>query len=188
MAFEWKLSSSPHADLYDLPLNARGVRRGDRTFAGVAVAFATLLLILAGPLAAQSGAGIQPPQPPSDSIGHRPAPLSYFFRSLLIPGWGQASLDRKLTGGLFVAFEGLAWSMTLKSNSEIRFLDRTDSATALSRRSERQDWVALIVFNHLFSALEAYVSAHLLDFPSDLHVRALPGGRAALGVSIGIGH
>ena len=123
-----------------------------------------------------------------DSIAHRPAPLNFFFRSLLIPGWGQASLDRKLTGGLFVAFEGLSWSMMLKSNIEQRFLDRADTTTATFRRSERQDWIALIVFNQLFSALEAYVSAHLLDFPADLHVRALPGGRTGVSFNIKMPH
>ena len=39
----------------------------------------------------------------------------------------------------------------------------------------------LWVFNHLFSGAEAYVSAHLRDFPPDLKVRAFPGG---IGVSI----
>ena len=127
-------------------------------------------------------------QVPADSIAHRPAPLNFFFRSLVIPGWGQASLDRKLTGGLFVAFEGLSWSMMLKSNIEQRFLDRADTNTAKARQAERQDWIALIVFNHLFSALEAYVSAHLLDFPADLHVRSLPGGRAGITFNIKMPH
>lgn len=146
-----------------------------------------LALLVAVPLPAQSS-GIQSPRLPGDTVAHRPAPLNYFFRSLLIPGWGQASLDRKLTGGLFVMFEGLAWSMTLKSNIEQRFLDRADTVTGVARRAERQDWVALIVFNHLFSALEAYVSAHLLDFPPDLRIRPLPGGRTGLGMTITLPH
>jgi hypothetical protein len=37
----------------------------------------------------------------------------------------------------------------------------------------------LLVFNHLFAGLEAYVSGHLADFPDDLSVRAVPGGVAA---------
>lgn len=78
--------------------------------------------------------------------------------------------------------------MALKTSTELSFLDVADSATAVARRAERQDWIVLIVFNHLFSALEAYVSAHLIDFPADLHFRALPGGRAGLGVTIGGSH
>lgn len=142
-----------------------------------------------------SGQGVAGPRPPAihvvaDTLGRRPAPLNYFFRSLLIPGWGQASLDRKLTGALFIAFEGVAVSMVLKTSAEVRYLDRTDSLTAASRRGERQDWIVLLAFNHLFSGLEAYVSAHLLDFPPDLHLRALPlpGRRGGVGFTIGLPH
>jgi hypothetical protein len=37
----------------------------------------------------------------------------------------------------------------------------------------------LLAFNHLFSGLEAYVSAHLDDFPGDLRIEAVPGGVGA---------
>jgi hypothetical protein len=36
--------------------------------------------------------------------------------------------------------------------------------------------VVLLAFNHLFAGLEAYVSAHLSDFPGDLRLQAVPGG------------
>lgn len=139
--------------------------------------------LAAAPLAAQV-----PVAPVSDSVVHRPPALHYFFRSLLIPGWGQASLDRKLTGGLFLGFEGLAIGMTLKASAELHFLDRVDTATARSRRAERQDWIVLIAFNHLFAGLEAYVSAHLVDFPRDLHIRAIPGRRPGIGITLPIPH
>jgi hypothetical protein len=58
----------------------------------------------------------------------RPSPLNYFARSLILPGWGQASLDRKLTGGIFIAFEGIALAMALKAHLELRYLERTGSA------------------------------------------------------------
>ena len=166
------------------------IRRLSRASARVAVTLVMALIVLALPLTAQSSGGVQPPPPPppADTAMVRHSPFVYFFRSALIPGWGQASLDRKLTAGLFIAFEGLAWSMTLKSNTELSYLDKVDSTTALSRRAERQDWIVLIVFNHLFSALEAYVSAHLFDFPADLHARALPGGRTGIGVTFGMPH
>ncbi len=149
-------------------------------------------LALAAPSAllaqrAPAGRVVLPPDsaPP---LAHRPAPLNYFFRSLVLPGWGQASLDRKLTAGLFIGFEGLALSMAMKANTELHFLERTDTASATVRRGERQDWYVLIGFNHLFSALEAYVSAHLVDFPRDLHIRAFPGQRPMFGVTIGLPH
>jgi hypothetical protein len=37
----------------------------------------------------------------------------------------------------------------------------------------------LLGFNHLFAGLEAYVSAHLDDFPGDLQVQVVPGGFGA---------
>lgn len=148
-----------------------------------------LMLAVAVPTPGRAQAGIaRPAPPPPDTLGHGPSPFGYFFRSLVLPGWGQASLDRKLSGGLFIAFEGLAISMVMKTNTELHYLDQADTATATARRAERQDWIALLVFNHLFSGMEAYVSAHLIDFPRDLHLRVLPGRRPGLGVSIGIPH
>ncbi len=151
--------------------------------------FAALVLAGTVPAAAAAQAGIAPPPRVAvDTVHHGPKPMAYFFRSLVIPGWGQASLDRKLTGGLFIAFEGLAISMAMKTSTELRYLSQTDSVTAVARRGEQQDWIVLIVFNHLFSALEAYVSAHLIDFPRDLHLRALPGSRPGIGIMVPIGH
>ena len=147
-----------------------------------AVLAALITLLLAAPAAAQH------PVPPVAPLGGdpatRPSPLNYFFRSLLIPGWGQASLDRKLTGGLFILFEGVALGMALKANSELAYLERTDSERAEEKRRERQDWFVLLGANHLFSGLEAFVSANLFDFPGDLQARALPGGRTGLGISL----
>ena len=147
-----------------------------------------LTLSLAVPAAGQVAPAAPPLTAVPDSVAHRPSPLAYMGRSFLLPGWGQASLDRKLTGALFVGFEGLAISMALKTGNELRYLDRTDTAAAAFRRGERQDWIVLIVFNHLFSGLEAYVSAHLIDFPADLHLRTLPNGRTGFGFDVGLPH
>lgn len=150
-----------------------------------------LLLLLAlsvGEIGAQDTTAVRPPRRVpvaiADSAQNRPRPLNYFFRSLLIPGWGQASLDRKLTGGIFVAFEGIALGMALKANYELRYLQRTNSVRVESKRAERQDWLFLVGVNHLFSALEAFVSANLYDFPGDLRMRPLPGGRTGVGVTL----
>ncbi len=139
-------------------------------------------------MAAQQPVTAAPALPPaagsSDSVGGRPAPLNYFFRSLLIPGWGQASLDRKLTGGLFIAFEGLALGMALKANHELGYLEQTNSERVEGKRQERQDWLVLVAVNHLFSGLEAYVSANLYDFPADLRMRVFPDGRRGVGLTL----
>ncbi len=136
-------------------------------------------LLTAAPLAAQA-------RPDSLPIRSRPSPLGYFARSLLVPGWGQAALDRKLSGGLFVAFEGVAVAMALKANHEMRYLDRTGSERLEQKRAERGDWLFLIAVNHLFAGMEAYVSANLYDFPGELQARVLPGGRRGLGLTLPI--
>jgi hypothetical protein len=107
------------------------------------------------------------------------SPLNAFWRSFLIPGWGQARLNRKLTGGIFVAWEGVTLGMSLKTRRELRYLRRNASARADDKRQEHEDWLVLLAFNHLFAGLEAYVSAHLADFPGDLRVEAVPGGVGA---------
>ncbi len=139
----------------------------------ITVALAALLL--SGTAAVSAQAVIEPP--PS-----RPSPMGYFFRSFLVPGWGQAALDRKLTGGLFIAFEGLALGMALKAHHEIDYLERTESGRLEDKRRERQDWLVLMAANHLFSGMEAFVSANLFDFPGDLRASSLPGGRTGYGL------
>ncbi|HEX2250989.1 MAG TPA: hypothetical protein VHH32_11625 [Gemmatimonadales bacterium] len=107
------------------------------------------------------------------------SPMNALWRSLLVPGWGQARLNRKLATGLFVAWEGVTLGMSLKTRRELRYLRRTNSGRADSKRQEHEDWVVLLAFNHLFAGLEAYVSAHLADFPGDLRLEALPEGVGA---------
>lgn len=145
-------------------------------------------LLLAVLLAAPVTSSAQQPVPPVTTLpsvtGTRPSPINYFLRSLLLPGWGQASLDRKLSGGLFVMFEGVALGMMLKANSEIGHLERTGSERLEEKRKERQDWLFLMGVNHLFSGLEAFVAANLYDFPGDLGMRTLPGGRTGFGVTL----
>lgn len=125
-----------------------------------------------------------PTPPGADSAGGSKPPVSpmgAMWRSILIPGWGQARLNRKLTGALFVAWEGVTIGMSIKTAQELRYMERTSSAGQSAKRKERQDWLVLLGFNHLFSAVEAYVSAHLWDFPRDLDIRAvpIPGGVGA---------
>lgn len=112
----------------------------------------------------------------ADSLALRTSPMNAFWRSFLLPGWGQAKLGRKLTGGIFVAWEGTTLAMSLKTRHELAYLRRTNSARADDKRREHEDWVVLLAFNHLFAGLEAYVSAHLSDFPGDLRLQAVPGG------------
>lgn len=108
-------------------------------------------------------------------------PMGAFWRSLVLPGWGQAVTDRHVTGAAFVAWEGVTVMMTLKAQQEANYFKAIGSPNVRLKRQEVQDWLVLWIFNHLFSGAEAFVSAHLRDFPADLQVRAFPGG---IGVSL----
>lgn len=114
------------------------------------------------------------------------SPMGALWRSILIPGWGQAKLNRKLTGALFVTWEGVTLGMSIKTSHELRYLRRTNSASVEAKKQERQDWLVLLAFNHLFSAIEGYVSAHLWDFPDDLQVRAVPMPDGGVGGTLSV--
>jgi hypothetical protein len=52
------------------------------------------------------------------------------------------------------------------------------AALVTARRLQVEDWVAVVIFNHLFSGADAFVSAQLWDFPQHVQLRAypIPGG------------
>jgi hypothetical protein len=108
-------------------------------------------------------------------------PVAALWRSLLLPGWGQAATGRHFTGAAFATWEGVTIMMTVRAVQEQHYMEETGSKNLGSKRQQVQDWVVLWVFNHLFSGAEAFVSAHLQDFPKELKVRAFPGG---IGVSL----
>ncbi|MEO8634914.1 MAG: hypothetical protein ABI587_06520 [Gemmatimonadales bacterium] len=112
------------------------------------------------------------------------SPMGGLWRSLLIPGWGQAKLNRKLTGALFITWEGVTLGMSIKTAHELRYLERTHSTSIASKRQEKQDWLVLLAFNHLFAGVEAFVAAHLWDFPEDLQVSASPLPEGGFGASV----
>jgi hypothetical protein len=136
-------------------------------------------------LFAQDTAAVAPPQAAlpressADTLARRTSPMNAFWRSFLLPGWGQAKLNRKLTGGIFVGWEAVTLGMSLKTRHELAYLRRTNSERAEDKRREHEDWLVLLGFNHVFAGLEAYVSAHLSDFPGDLRFQAVPGGFGA---------
>ncbi|HUL49539.1 MAG TPA: hypothetical protein VLT79_05935 [Gemmatimonadales bacterium] len=113
----------------------------------------------------------------SDSAG-KVRPATALWRSLLIPGWGQATTGRHVTGAAFVLWEGVTIMMTFRAIQEENFMiaAHADSFDLHSKRQQVQDWTVLWIFNHFFAGAEAYVSAHLMDFPKELKIEALPRG------------
>ena len=55
-----------------------------------------------------------------------------------------------------------------------------------ARRQQREDWTAVSVFLVLLAGVDAYVSAHLGNFPAPLSLDAEPIGNGRMEISVGI--
>jgi hypothetical protein len=58
---------------------------------------------------------------------------------------------------------------------------------ARARRQQRQDWITYTLFFTFAAAVDAYVTAHLKDFPTDIIAEPTVGGQFDLGVRIPVG-
>ena len=113
-------------------------------------------------------------------------PKTALLRSLIVPGWGQASLDRGTAGATYFALEAGSIAMLIFAKNELRVARRAaqdstfiDDSTrgpppelggrVRLRKAQVEDWAALIFFTHLFSAADAFVSAHLWDVRVQVH-------------------
>ncbi len=125
-----------------------------------------------------------------------------FLYSLALPGYGQSRLDRGTSGALFSSIELAAWVMVRRSQADVRearryridtlpaeftvasglftptgrFTNRYTRDLQRARRLHTEDWLAVIAFNHLFSAADAFVAAQLWDVPVGLSARPSPNG------------
>jgi hypothetical protein len=127
------------------------------------------------------------------------SPRRAFTYSLLLPGYAQSILGRGRAGTFQMAFEAVALVMIRQSAADIReakravadsipvsFVDATGAVKARfertafptslirSRRSHLEDWIAVLIANHLFSAADGYVAALLWDLPTEIAVSAAP--------------
>lgn len=160
-----------------------------------------------GPRPARAGVAPRP--------GLRPpiSPRRAFLSSLLVPGLGQSRLERPTAGAVFAAVEIGSIVMLAKSLGDLRAAKsfRADSVPAAypvdslgqplpvttqtvapltndlvrTRRLHLEDWIATLLFNHLISGAEAYVSANLYDLPAQISARpnARGGGTVALSLA-----
>jgi hypothetical protein len=177
--FKTAMETPPAAPVGSIPTRSRHLPPAS-------IGIALLFSIVVGARSLPAQAAAPPPRPAAQTdtvVRQYISPFNALWRSLLVPGWGQARLNRKLAGGLFLAWEGVTLGMSIKTFQELEYLRRTNSARAEDKRQEHEDWLVLLAFNHLFAGLEAYVSAHLADFPGDLKFEALPGGVGA-GLSV----
>lgn len=58
---------------------------------------------------------------------------------------------------------------------------------ARARRQQRQDWITYTLFFTFAAAIDAYVTAHLKDFPADITAQPGNNGSLSVGVSVPVG-
>jgi len=160
----------------------------------------------------------------ADSARKIISPGTAFFRSVLIPGWGQLSVGAPGRAAVFITLQSASWYMLVKTVKKLsqayerrdarvtewtpivtdslqaiaargdtllqrRLADpdtfklvvasAVDTASAVhaaaslvnSRQEQRQDWITYTLFLTLASGVDAFVAAHLADFPATIEPR-----------------
>ncbi|MEJ2482733.1 MAG: hypothetical protein P8049_06355 [Gemmatimonadota bacterium] len=135
-----------------------------------------------------------PPAPTAgaDSAGPVPpiSPMGAFFRSLILPGWGQISADQPGRGAFYFAMEAGSLWMLLKTNAKLNAAKRSnplDEDLVSARQDQFEDWATLAVFWALFSGVDAWVSAQLWDFTGEVIPPPDGSSGAAFQYSIPVG-
>lgn len=143
---------------------------------------------------------------PRRPTGPPVSPKAAFLYSLLLPGLGQAKLDRSYAAGLFFTVEAVSFAMARQALIDLKYAQahvhdstlvvqsyqtdslgqatydsaghpipaayayaRYDSARVGARKTHLEDWLAVIVFNHLLAGADAFVAAQLWDLPAHVH-------------------
>jgi hypothetical protein len=142
-----------------------------------------------------------------DSLRTPIGPRRAFFYSFLVPGYSQSVLKRNKAAALFLLVEAISIGMIRESAADVHearrmqgdstiisYVDESGQAARIvapprfndayvrTREAHVEDWVALLVANHLFAGADAYVAANLWDVKGRLAIRAIPHG-AVLGAS-----
>jgi len=93
------------------------------------------------------------------------SPMGAFFRSLLIPGWGQVAVQQPERGAFYFAVQaGTLWMLTA-TQGRLNAAERVgDEALIAARQEQKEDWLVFAVFWALLSGVDGWVSAHMWDF------------------------
>ena len=144
-----------------------------------------------------------------DSLKPPVSPRRAFLYSFLMPGSAQSILGRHKAATGFLLLEAIGVSMIRESAADAHEarrmatdtiivswvdasgnLQKTATPPPFSSREVRtrdahvEDWVAVVIANHLLAGADAFVAAHLWDVPARLAVRVRPGGGASVGASL----
>jgi hypothetical protein len=142
----------------------------------------------------------------ADSLRPPLSPRRAFLYSFLAPGYSQSILRRHKAAAIMLFVEAMSVAMIRESAADvaearrmrgdslvISYMDdasgglrttplivtrRFDEEYVKARQSHVEDWIALLVANHLFAGADAYVAANLWDVPAQLSVRNTPHGPA----------
>jgi len=142
-----------------------------------------------------------------DTVHSPISPRRAFFYSFMLPGYSQSVLGRYKSATAFLLVEGISIAMIRESGADKRearriandttilsYVDQTGVAGTITapptfndgyirtRGAHVEDWVALLVANHLFAGADAFVAANLWDVPSHISLRMTPN-RTTVGAS-----
>lgn len=126
---------------------------------------ATAASLLAVPVSAAHAQQKTPFAP--DTVAPPIGPGGAFWRSLVVPGWGQAELGAETRGAAYFLAEGFSVWMWARAQRRLDHARRSlpeDDPLVESRKQQREDWITLSVFLAFFNAADAWVTAHLYGF------------------------
>ena len=196
-----------------------------------ATALLTVSLVATGLALAPTCARAQDPvaDPPageaaatdSASAPRRHSAGGAFLRSVLIPGWGQATVGSPDRGAFYFGVESMSLWMILKTSKAlgsardivalrraeaearvisegtvdpVEIVNLVDEDEAVQdaeelvdiRSQQREDWLAVGIFFLFLGGADAFVAAHLADFPEPLEaaIRPLPNMGVELAFSL----
>lgn len=140
-----------------------------------------------------------------DSLRPPISPRRALLYAFIAPGSSQGILKRHKAASAFLLVEAISIAMIRESAADLhearRFrndtlviaynpdgsaLTRADYYTdglVRSRKAHVEDWIALLVANHLLAGADAFVAANLWDVKAKLALRSTPNG-TMVGASI----
>lgn len=134
---------------------------------------------------------------PVDTVRPPITPKRAFLLSLVAPGAAQNILGRHRAAAALVGVEAMSIAMIRQSGADLgearrqlgdtlvmSYVDangerlqspdlarrRFENTEVESRRSHVEDWIALLIANHLFAACDAFVAASLWDVPAHVKI------------------
>lgn len=145
--------------------------------------------------------------PATDSLRPPITPARALLYGFLAPGYAQSVLGRHKAASAFLLVEAISIAMIRESAADLhearRFENdsliisygpngvpvkvpgRFGNAEVRTRRAHVEDWIALLVANHLFAGADGFVAANLWDVKPKLAFRATPNG-ASITASINV--